>query len=73
MTDSEATYATVLAVDTPPRERALAALELLVFFAKHGEMAYTPDERIARSEICKAVLLAELDSYQTLLLRLEKR
>ena len=72
MTDSEVTYRTILTLGTPPRERATAALELLSYLAKHGELAYTPDERIARSEICKAVLLAEMDAYQSLLLRMEK-
>jgi hypothetical protein len=70
MTDPDAVYRTVLDVDTPPRQRSLAALELICHLAKHGEMAFLPDERIARTEICRAVLTAELDSYQTLLHRI---
>lgn len=71
--DVDSLYADVTHIDTPTRERVLAALDVLVHLALVGEMSHTVDERIARTEICQAVLLAELDSYQSLLQRMKKR
>lgn len=68
----ETVYARVVAIDTPPRERELSAVEVLTYLAKHGELTHMPDERIARAEICRAVLNAALDSFQSLLNRMPR-
>lgn len=73
MTDIDQLYATVLHTNTATRERVLAALDVIAYLATNGELTHLPDERIRRTEICKAVLLAELDSYQSLLQRMKKR
>lgn len=73
MIDPDATYTAICAPETPVRERVQLALELLVWLAVVGDMSHTQLERKARAEVCKAVLLAELDSYQTLLNRMENR
>jgi hypothetical protein len=71
--DPDATFAQICAVDTPTRLRVTLALDLLVHLAKHGDMGFLPDEREHWSAVCEAVLTAELDSYQSLLLRMENR
>jgi len=78
MTDPDATWAVVIAPDTTPRERSLASLELLAWIGAEGWliMQYEDDGRNTLDlwvAGCTAVIRAELDSYQTLLLRMENR
>lgn len=71
MFDPDEAFATVCKVDTPVRERVVLALELLVWLARHGDMSYTPEQREVRVDICEAVIRSDLDSYQSLLLRMK--
>jgi hypothetical protein len=71
--DPDATFARICATETPTRERVTLALDLLVHLAKHTNIGFLPDEREHWAAICEAVLNAELDSYQSLLLRMENR